>query len=125
MWPIGELILYEYLTPLMAARVVTELPADLAGQVPLVRVHQVPGGDADRSQARPLLDIECFAADRLAVWSLTGRMQDALYRLPGRYRADFTVDEAELDSGPGLVPYKNTDVRRTVTTYRLTCRALV
>lgn len=130
MWPDAELAVTAYLTSQLGlgVRVCNELPADLAGEVPLIAVRRVTGGGDDRVDDDAVIDVECFAADRGGAWDLTTQMRTAMHRLGGRYvplptGGGVVVDVADTDNGPGEIPYANPAVRRTVTTYRLTCRA--
>lgn len=130
-WPDAELVVTVYLTgELGDVQLCNETPADLGDVVPLIAVRRVPGGGDDRVSDQALVDVECFGADRGAAWVLTQRMRAAMHALGGAHvslpsGSGALVDTAATDNGSGEVPYANKAVRRTVTTYRLTCRAQV
>lgn len=62
-------------------RVVTKLPDDIEGQE-LIRVTRSPGSN-DAQRSLPRVDIEGFAPNRVRMWQLAGRANDALARLSG------------------------------------------
>lgn len=123
-WPDSEQLVRTYLADALGVRVLNELPADLVGALPLVRVIRIQGGyEGEAVDDLSNVDVECFAATRGGAWELTYAMREAMRTLGGRAIGGLVVDLAEVINGSGQIPYANSAVRRTITTYRLTCRA--
>lgn len=118
-----EALAYNYLTAALdGVRVSTDVPGNLEQVMPLVRVVRGPGGD-DRITDSPLLDVECFAATRGALWLLTEQVRDAMHALAGVAVNGRLVDSVATTAAPTRVDYGNPAVHRTVATYRLALRA--
>lgn len=123
-WPDAEQVVRTYLAAALGVRALNELPHDLADRVPLVRVIRIQGGyEGEAVEDLANIDVECFAADRGAMWELTYAMREAMRTLGGRSVDGAVVDAVEVTNGSGQIPYANDAVRRSITTYRLTCRA--
>jgi hypothetical protein len=110
---------------LSGVRVTDELPDKLESRLPLVWVRVVPGGGDDRVTDSATLDIQCFAADRAAMWQLAERTRAALLDAEGQYvpETSTVIDTVDTEQRPGEVPYGNPALRRAVATYVLTSRA--
>lgn len=93
------------------ARVCTELPADLATQLPVIRVERIGGGDTGRSIDTPSLDVDCFAATRTAANTLGGQVRTAFTKTAIGYTALGATIAAAAVSTVGWRPYTNLNVR--------------
>ena len=105
------------------ARVANELPADLEKKLPLVQVQVTPGGGEDGTTGVTLMDVETFAATRVAMWDLARTVHTSMLALAGQYVGALVIDSVSTDSRPAPVDYGNPALRRAVATYRLTSRA--
>lgn len=96
------------------ARVVTETPADLAANVPCIRVRRIGGADeAVWTFDNPTMDFDCYAVGRAAARDLAYAVRASLRRdLPGQIVAGAFVLSCRTFSGPVWTPYDNTDLRR-------------
>ncbi|GAA3727337.1 hypothetical protein [Streptomyces tremellae] len=124
-WPDVEELLGAWLRSrpaLAGVRVANEVPADLAGALPLLVVRIVPGGGDDRVSDIASVDVEAFAADRAAMWQLAELARRQLLAAAGA-GGDPRIDTVDTDARPGEVPYGNPAVRRAIATYSVTCRA--
>lgn len=102
-----------------AVRIVTELPADLEQQVPLVQVERVSGA-SERFRDLPLMYLSAFAASRAAASALAVAVDDAvLHRLPGTTVTGGRVQDADGRTGPRWIPYDNPGVWRYQAIYSL------
>ena len=96
--------------PLVVARVVTVTPADLVGNLPLVKVEGL-GGPRKLNLGRPTVDVEAYAATRDAARLLAGQVCDSLtYRMRGVI-AGSVVTKVRVPE-PDFRPYDNPNVRR-------------
>lgn len=79
----GRLIRYlrGAIPPQAVDRILTDLPADIAG-LRIVRVTRT-GGSSDELGTTAQCDVQMFAPDRAAVWTLTGIVNDAVARIAG------------------------------------------
>jgi len=101
-----------------AARWVTELPANLADALPLVRVTVI-GGNGEAFATNPRIDFDCFAASRDASRDLAYRVRAWVRSLPGQMAGGAFVLRVQNDNEPNWVPYDNTNLRRFVYTAQL------
>jgi hypothetical protein len=123
-FPDAEQVVRDYLADTLGVRVLNELPADLVGALPVIRVIRIQGGFEGRAvDDHANVDVDVFAATRDAMWQLTYAMRAQMRTLPGRSVRGTTVDDVEVVNGSGQIPYANPAVRRSITTFRLTCRA--
>lgn len=109
------------------ARVVTELPADLVGSLPVIQVvgiggrhegHAWNGSPADF--ASPNVDLDIFAATRSDARDLAMQIhKDLLTVLPGQTVNGAGVLEVVSILSPLWTPYDNTNVRRFTFTVSL------
>lgn len=103
-----------------AARVVTETPADLTGNLPLVKVRRTSGDDDNVRLDRPVVDLDVFDTDVQAASALSAQIRDALlYTLPYAMPVGGTVTGVYTVVGPRWLPYDDTSVRRYQASYRL------
>ena len=100
-------------------RVVTVLPPDIEGQE-LIRVTKSPGSNTDQTN-NPHLDVECFAPDRIRMWVLAGRANNALAEISGDTYAGVQIDAVHTINDP--VPgWWSPTVQRAVAVYRFDLR---
>ena len=133
-----EVIVIDFLTTMFngtvdglpQARIVSELPADLVGSVPLIRVQATAGSDVLPTLDEALVDVEAFAAGRDATRLLAEQIRWAMRLvMPGstvsgaEYASKAFVATVEA-SVPHWAPYDDTDVRRFVAMYRLSIRSV-
>jgi hypothetical protein len=107
------------------ARVVTELPANLADVVPAIQVTRFGGSDDFITLDAANIDIDTFAATRDASRSLSEQVRAALrLHLPGYAANGAAVQSVTTISAPRWVPYDNTSLRRFVASYRITIHSV-
>lgn len=108
-------------TQVSGLRAVTELPAELADAVPLVRVFRIGGPDPTPGLDVATLDIEAFADARQSARTLAYQIQYALrFKLPGHVTDAGSVARVRTISGPAWRPYDNPNVRRFGALYEIT-----
>jgi hypothetical protein len=105
-------------------RVVTERPANLADEPPLIEVsslgslHPHPGIDA------ATVDYDCYQVGREACRLFALTVERALlYDLPGQPLGTGYVKEVTTTLGPAGRPYDNTDLRRVGGTCQIVVHA--
>lgn len=132
-WPDVELVVRSWLVANLPAsiNVRTETDATFGTStpnasmtLPLVLVQRVPGGslDANLSTDSAAVDVECFAATRAAMWTLYQQVHAWMLRILTQSTQYGTVDDIEVANGVGELNYNNPDLRRCVTTYRVSTR---
>ncbi len=113
-----EAVLVGWLGSELGVRVVTELPAILPAEI--IRVSRFGGGRAEFPFDVASVDVDTFAATRRAAIQLGERVAFALmYDLPGLVSGGAIVLAAECVSAPSWAPYDNTNVRRSIASYRI------
>jgi hypothetical protein len=116
-----ERLLVQWLGSQLACRVVTDLPANLEKQVPLIQIMRLGGGDARPGLDVAGLDVDAYGADRGAAVALAEKARHALrFRLPGTQIDSAVFTRVDTTEAPSFRPYDNTDLRRFGATYRLT-----
>lgn len=110
----AEVVLRDWLdTAFTSARVVTETPADMTANLPVIRV-QAFGGTGDAYQfdtAR--LDVDVFHSTRAAARTLAYQVRASLLQnLPGQYLHGAMVLSVAEFLAPIWTPYDNTNLRR-------------
>lgn len=100
-------------------RTCTELPADLAGVLPVVQVVTV-GGAGSRFTDSPRVAIDVYAATYGAARSLALEIKDQLRFLRGPADPGAVVQSVRVDSEPANRPYENPAVRRMGSSYTVT-----
>lgn len=97
-------------------RVSTDIPDNLAAVLPYIRVTRI-GGPRDKVLAKPSVDIDVFADDRLTATTLAGQLEDAFtYQLPTLFDGHIIALEGTY-SGPSWRPYENPAVSRVGASY--------
>lgn len=107
-----------------AARVVTELPADVTGTdiIQAVRIGGLEGDYIDQ----PRMDVDCISGTRLAARLLARQVQKAvLYDLPGYSNDEGTVLAAGVAAGIAVRWGSNSNVRNFGATYDLRIGSLI
>lgn len=112
----------------VTARTCTETPENLADILPVVAVSRSAGNDVQGILDRPIVDIDCFAADRLSS-SLLARQVHVLmhHYLPGLVTAgtvSAVVGYVSTVKGPGWLSYQDLAVRRCNASYELYTHAV-
>lgn len=124
-----HLLLVEWLSARLGMRVVTELPADLTGELPLMQVAVFGGYTVNPAMETVNVDIDVYvpptadgAADPATASDLAELVRSAvLYGLPGYTTPDgkATVNGAQNIARPTPRPHDQTAVRRYGASYRL------
>jgi hypothetical protein len=104
----------------VTARTCTETPENLADIVPVVAISRSAGGDVLAILDRPIVDVDCFAAGRLAAQALAGQVFVLMHHyLPGSVTDGAVVGGCNTVKGPGWLTYQDLVVRRSNATYEL------
>jgi hypothetical protein len=105
----------------VAGRVGTETPADLAQKLPFIRVTRRGGSDNGVTD-RARIDVEVFAATRAIGYPLIEKIRQHLIQTSA-YRADDPFDVVRCDVGPQELPWGDgRTVRRWTTSYSVSSR---
>ena len=116
-----EQLLTTYIAARRGCRAVTELPADLTGNLPLAQVRRIAGGDLTLTLDAVIVDVDVYAADRASAHVLAEQIRtDFRTNLTGYRFGGGTVARVETINGPYWVPYDNTNLRRYTAAYRVT-----
>lgn len=110
----AERLLIRYLTGAFpTARVGVEMDDQLASALPAIWVQRIGGGEQVLSLDTASVDVDCFAATRLAANDFAAQVRTALTRgAVGYFDPDHTVSIARLTvQNFGGRPYANTNVR--------------
>jgi hypothetical protein len=109
-------------TVLSGVRAVTELPADLAGNVPLLRITVLGGDEPVPTLDRVTVDLEAFHATRAEASALAGDARRLLrFMLPGHVTSTGSVvAKVATSARPAWRPYDDVAVRRVGALYQLT-----
>jgi len=123
-WPNVELVLLDWLRPqLPGVRVLTDLPADLEQQLPVVQVTRVGGGrDFSYRLDTARVDIDCYAATRTAAAGLAGQLRTLVALLTNTETGGAVVVRVFEETGPSWRPETNPNVRRFGLTLRVVLR---
>lgn len=117
-----EALLVPWLAATLNVRAVTELPADLADVLPVVRSLRIGGPDLDDYALLdlPTVTIDCYDAGWSAASTLAGRVHAAIRStLPGTVHDGGVVTRTRTISGPSWRPYDDTNLRRFGATYQI------
>lgn len=106
-------------------RVVTETPADLQDQVPLLRVVRFGGSDDELTLDVARVDVDAFAIGRDAARQLGEDARTALrLKAPGQTVAGGFIAAVRTESAPSWTPWDDTDLRRFTSTYAVSIRSV-
>lgn len=117
-----EALLIGWLPSQVTARALTDLPATLADDVPVVQIVRIggPSDDDDPTLVAATVSVDCFASDRLAVTVLSQQVDDAFRKaLPGTLTGGASVTKVRTLTGPSWRPWADTAVRRFGATYQV------
>jgi hypothetical protein len=115
-----ERLLVAYLGSTLSVRAVTDLPSNLGDLLPLVQVTRMGGADLQPTLDRPVVDIDCYATDRVGAYDLAQQVRDLLRLvLPGQLVDGVLVARVDTVGGPSWRPYDNTSLRRFGASYQL------
>lgn len=120
-----EALLIGWLPSQVTARALTDLPATLASDVPVVQIVRVggPSDDNDPTLVAATVSVDCFAADRIAAITLSQQVDDAFRKaLPGTLAGGASVTKVRTLTGPSWRPWNDTQVRRVGATYQVWCK---
>lgn len=100
----------------------TETPADLASNVPFIRVNRLSGND-DFFNDLGHIDVDVFGVkgDRTALSDLARLVQQRLIRGP-HVLSECVIDRVATDVSPKEVPWANEAFRLFTATYSITAR---
>lgn len=125
-FPSIEILLRAVLEPRTSVHVATETPpefeqADSAlHHLPLIVIDKIGGADYNPLIDRPLVDIECYAADQVQAQNLAESVRYVLrVELPNRALSGVVFGPTRTAVGPRLVSHPNRNVRRYTASYEL------
>ena len=98
----------------------SETNIDLQTRLPYIRVHRI-GGTDDRVTDATRVDIDVYATDATAGKTLTETIRQRLISGPSA-TAHGIIDRAWTESGPQTAPTDDPNLRRVITTYRISIR---
>jgi len=103
-----------------SARSLTITPSDLEGQLPVIQINRIGGGDTVPSLDRCLVDVEAYDKLRPDAKSLAAQIRSALrYKAPGFSALGASITDVVTSSAPAERPYKNTNLFRIGATYEI------
>ena len=115
-----ERLLVGWLGGACTCRVVTDLPADLDKQIPLLRIQRTGGGDLRPGLDTVALEVDAFGPNRGSAVALAEKARHALrFRLPGTQLDGAVFTRVDTVEAPSFRPYDNTALRRFGASYRL------
>lgn len=115
-----ERVLVGWLSTALSCRVLTDLPANLAAEVPLVQIARYGGGDYLPGLDEVLLDVDAFGPDRASAVALAEAARYQLrFVLAGTQIGGAVITRVETIEAPSFRPYDNTNLRRFGASYRL------
>jgi hypothetical protein len=106
-----------------AARVLTELPADLGDVLPVIRVSRIGGNKIEYVLDFANLDIDIYDDPKTIHEQAEQVRKSLLVDAEGQQAAGGFIAGVEEISGPKVVPYDNTALRRISTTFRIAIRS--
>jgi len=117
-----EALLIGWLPSQVTARALTDLPATLATDVPVVQIVRIggPSDDNDPTLVAATVSVDCFAADRISATVLAQQVDDAFRKaLPGTLTGGASVTKVRTLTGPSWRPWDDLAVRRFGATYQI------
>lgn len=119
-YPDVERLLVPWLGEQCQCRVVTDLPANLESQVPLLQIQRVGGSDPRPGLDFVGLEVDAYGPDRGTAIAYAEDARHALrFELPGTQIEGAVFTRVDTTEAPSYRPYDNTDLRRFGATYRL------
>jgi hypothetical protein len=117
-----EAELVAWLTAGLTARVLTDLPADLGGVLPVVQIERVGGDDDGIRLDRAFVDVDAYASTRQAASELLSQTRSLLLGgLRGTVTDAAVFTAARTITAPARRPYENPSVRRFGATFEIFC----
>ena len=98
----------------------SETNIDLQSQLPYIRVHRIGGAD-NRITDASRVDIDVYTADATAGKALAETIRQRLTVGPSA-TTHGVIDRAWTESGPQTAPTDDPNLRRVITTYRISFR---
>lgn len=98
----------------------TVTPADLQDVVPYIRVQRYGGGD-DHITDAARVDVDVFAANRAAAWTLSATVHQRMLSFP-HVLSNCVIDYVATDIGPRELPWGDPEVRRFTASYQVSAR---
>ena len=115
-----ERLLVTWLGSRLNCRVVTDLPANLEKQVPLLQIGRYGGSDIRPGLDVAFLDVDAYGPDRGSAVALAEKARHALrFTLPNTQVDGAVFTRVDTIDAPSFRPYDNTDLRRFGASYRL------
>lgn len=101
-------------------RACSETPENLQDVLPVVAVLRSSGADLQGIIDRPVVDVDCYAADRVAASLLAAQVHRVMLRyLPGEVTGGAVVGFVNTVKGPSWLSYQDLDLRRYNATYEI------
>lgn len=98
----------------------TVTPPNLNTSLPFIRVMRIGGGD-DRFSDKAHIDVDAFGATREAAYALCEACRQLLLGFP-YVTAAGVIDSVQTDAGPHSIPWGNSNVFRSTSSYSITAR---
>lgn len=98
----------------------SETDINLQASLPYIRVHRIGGAD-NRITDAARVDIDVYTTDASAGKTLTETIRQRLTGGPSA-TAHGVIDRAWTESGPQTAPTDDPNLRRVITTYRISFR---
>lgn len=98
----------------------SETNIDLQSNLPYIRVRRI-GGPDDRFTDKARVDVDVYATDATAAKALSETIRQRLISGPS-LTAHGVIDQAWTESGPQTAPADDQNIRRVITTYRISMR---
>ncbi|MFD1277463.1 hypothetical protein [Streptomyces kaempferi] len=117
-----EAELVAWLKAELAVRVVTDLPANLGSDGPVLQLQRIGGDDDSFRLDRALVDVDSYAVDRPTASQLMTQTRGLLLvKLRGVTTGAAVFTAARTISAPAWRPYENTSLRRFGATFEIFC----
>ena len=117
-WPDVERMLGDLLADL--GTVGSETDTNLQANLPFIRVHRIGGSD-NRVTDAARVDVDVYTTDATTGKTLTETIRQRLVSGPSA-TAHGVIDRAWTESGPQTAPTDDPNLRRVITTYRISYR---
>lgn len=115
-----ERVLVAWLTDRLSVRVVTDLPADLERQVPILQLARFGGDDFYPGLDAAEVDVDAYGPDRATATQLAEDARSALrFELPGTQIENAVFARVNTLQAPVFKPYDNSALRRFGASYQI------